>query len=82
VRISFTTLDLAAGVHSVRVARAVKGLTQRDLEELAGLPRTTVSHVESGRRTLSRRGAERVASVLDTDASELREEARSALLVP
>ncbi len=66
---SFMTLEPAAGVHPVRIARAIRGLTQRELEERAGLPRTTLSHVERGRRELSAGGAKRVASVLDADNS-------------
>lgn len=64
---SLTTLEPAAGVHPVRIARAIRGLTQRELEERAGLPRTTLSHVERGRRTLSPGGVERIASVLNVD---------------
>jgi len=76
VTISLTTLVPAGGVHPVRVARAIRGLTQADLEQLAGLPRTTLSHVERGRRTLNPSSASRVAEALNADPDALTGERR------
>lgn len=72
-RITAETLERAAvQPHPVRVARALRGLTQRELERIAGLPATTLSHVEHRRRRLSPASAVRVATVLDADVDALR----------
>lgn len=61
----------APGVSPLRAARMLQGLSQRELEQKADLPRTTISHAEAGRRTPDELQRRRIAAVLDTDAAEL-----------
>lgn len=73
VRITAITLAATDGrTTPLRSARALRGFTQRDLERLADLPATTLSHIECGRRTLSPSAARRVATALDADVEALR----------
>lgn len=60
------------GLHPLRVARALRGLSQRELEQIAGLPHTTLSHVERGRRGLDPVSAHRIAIAIDADVDLLR----------
>ena len=55
----------------LREVREAKGLSQSDLEDLSGLPRTHVSLIENGRSTPSFRVLERWAKALDIELHEL-----------
>jgi transcriptional regulator with XRE-family HTH domain len=60
-----------ADVHPVRAARALRGLSQAELERRAGLPPTTLSKIESGTRRLDPAARVRIAMALDVDAEAL-----------
>jgi transcriptional regulator with XRE-family HTH domain len=60
-----------ADVHPVRAARALRGLSQAELEQKAGLPPTTVSKIENGARRLDPATRVRIAMALDVDAEAL-----------
>jgi transcriptional regulator with XRE-family HTH domain len=51
----------------LRYARLARGLSQRELEQLAGLPATVISHLEGGRRTPDPATAARIAMALGVD---------------
>jgi DNA-binding XRE family transcriptional regulator len=55
----------------LRVYRVARQLTQRDLAELAGTSRETVSHVESGRTRPTLETAERLARALGASLEEV-----------
>jgi transcriptional regulator with XRE-family HTH domain len=61
----------AADVHPVRAARSLRGLSQAELEQRAGLPPTTISKIESGSRRLDPATRVRIAMALDVDADAL-----------
>jgi transcriptional regulator with XRE-family HTH domain len=61
----------APGVHPVRVVRVMKGLSQRELEDAAGLPRTAISHIERGRRVADPSTRARIALALGCAAEDL-----------
>ena len=48
-------------------ARTVKGLTQKQLAELSGIPQRHISEMENSKRNIGKDRAERLARVLDTD---------------
>jgi transcriptional regulator with XRE-family HTH domain len=58
-------------VHPLRVFRAARGLSQEELERRAGLPATTLSHVEAGRRQLDPAARWRVAEALGVRVEEV-----------
>ena len=55
----------------LRELREAKGLSQRDVEDRSGLPRTHISLIENGRSTPSFRVLERWAVALDVELHEL-----------
>lgn len=61
----------AADVHPVRAARALRGLTQRELEKKAGLAKTTVSHIEQGTRQADPATKTRISMALEVDVAAL-----------
>lgn len=72
MRISRAELAPVAGTtHPLRVARTMRGLSQRDVESLAHLPSTTLSHVECGRRGLAPEVQLRIARALNADRDAL-----------
>lgn len=56
---------MTAAASPLRAARIARGLRQSDLEQLAGLPATSVSHFEAGRRRPDAAQLRRIAAVLD-----------------
>jgi transcriptional regulator with XRE-family HTH domain len=60
----------AIGVR-VRVARAARGLTQREVAEGAGIHRTVVGRIESGRVNFGVDCLRRLARALDTTTTVL-----------
>ena len=71
-----TDLDAAMrgarpGISRLRVARTLRGMTQRELEQLAGLPATSLSHIESGRRPADPATRARLALALEMPVDEL-----------
>jgi transcriptional regulator with XRE-family HTH domain len=66
-----------AVAHPVRIARVARGLTQRQLEALAGLPWTTLSRVENRTRQLEPAEQLRVAMALAVNVAELFDDAYS-----
>ena len=60
-----------SGVSRLRVARTLRGMTQHELEQLAGIAPTTVSHYEAGRRVPLPATQERLADALDIAVDEL-----------
>jgi transcriptional regulator with XRE-family HTH domain len=74
------TADVLAGreprVHPVRVARALRGMTQQELERRAGLSPTSVSHIEARRRDPDPATQLRIAMALDADVDALFPESR------
>lgn len=58
--------------------RQLKGLTQRDLAEMAGLEQPTVSKIEQGYDGVTLRTLNRIADALDISLLELLGEDRSA----
>jgi transcriptional regulator with XRE-family HTH domain len=71
--VNLTPILRAAGadVSSLRLARVLRGMSQRELERRAGLPATTVSHFEAGRRIADPATRARLALALDVDADVL-----------
>ncbi len=59
------------GVSRLRVARTLRGMSQREVEQLAGLPKTSLSHIESGRRPADPATRARLALALDMPVEEL-----------
>lgn len=59
------------GVSRLRVARTLRGMSQRELEQRAGLPATTVSHIESGRRRADPAAQARLALALEMTVADL-----------
>lgn len=55
----------------LRQLRLAAGLTQSELEDRAGLPRTAVSQIESGHRGASLRKAAEIAEALGVGVDEL-----------
>jgi len=55
----------------LRDLREAKGLSQTDVEDLTGLPRSYVSRTENGRGTPSIQVLERWAEALDVDLHQL-----------
>ena len=55
----------------LRYARLARGLTQRELEQQAGLSETTVSHFEAGRRLPDSATQWRLAAALGVDVDVL-----------
>lgn len=49
----------------LKKAREAKGMLQRELADLVGLRRQTISHMERGRITPSVKSAKAIARVLD-----------------
>lgn len=48
-------------------ARTTKGLTQKQLADLADIPQRHISEMETGKRNIGKERAIRLAKVLDTD---------------
>jgi transcriptional regulator with XRE-family HTH domain len=57
------------GVSRLRLIRTMRGFTQRELERRAGLPSTTLSHLEAGRRIADPATRLRIALALDADVA-------------
>jgi len=57
--------------NKIRKYRKLKGLTQRDVERRARLPKTTLTRVETGRRTLGVLKLKAVARVLRVSMEDL-----------
>jgi transcriptional regulator with XRE-family HTH domain len=55
----------------LRELREAKGLSQRDVEDRSGLPRSQLSIIENGHSTPSFRVLERWAEALDVELNEL-----------
>lgn len=52
----------------LRGGRTKEGLTQQQLSELTGIPRTHISDMERGRRPIGKQTAKKLASALKLDA--------------
>jgi transcriptional regulator with XRE-family HTH domain len=65
------TKEARVAVHPLRLARVARGISQRELERLAGLPATSLSHVEAGRRQLDPAAQWRIAEALKVDHDEV-----------
>jgi transcriptional regulator with XRE-family HTH domain len=61
----------AAAVHPVRAARALRGLSQRDVEARAGLPATALSRIEAGSGVPDPVVQQRLAMALGVDVDVL-----------
>lgn len=59
------------GVSTLKLARTVAGLSQREVERRAGLPATQLSHLEAGRRTADPATRFRLALALDADVNAI-----------
>jgi transcriptional regulator with XRE-family HTH domain len=51
----------------LKLIRTLRGLSQKELEQRAGLPATTLSHIEAGRRIPDPATRARLALALDAD---------------
>ncbi|MBW4057146.1 MAG: helix-turn-helix transcriptional regulator [Proteobacteria bacterium] len=58
--------DSIAGV-CLQSARTTKGLTQKQLADLTGIPQRHISEMEHSKRNIGKERAIRLANVLDTD---------------
>ena len=58
-------------VRPLRLARILRGLSQSDVEDAAGLPPTVLSKLETGTRTADPATRERLAMALDVPAAVL-----------
>jgi transcriptional regulator with XRE-family HTH domain len=58
-------------VHPIRIARAIRGLTQRDIEREAGLPKTVLSRIERGHWQPDPATQLRIAMALEEDVNDL-----------
>jgi transcriptional regulator with XRE-family HTH domain len=63
----------------VRILRAQRLMTQLDLGEKSGLHHQTISHMERGKKMVSRRVIEQVARALKVDVETLLDPNESAL---
>lgn len=59
---------------SLKVARVIKGLTQRDLAELVGVSVATINRIETGKQILKIDMLNKLANVLEIPVNELLEE--------
>ena len=59
-------LDLKVIAMNVRIARAKKNYSLRELSALAGVGITTLSFIENARKTVRLSTLEKIANVLDT----------------
>lgn len=66
-----SVLERRVSAHPLRMARVALGVSQRDLERAAGLPATSVSHIEARRRVPTPAVRERLAMALDVDVDKL-----------
>ena len=55
----------------VKEARAKTGFTQEELAKKAGLHRTYIAGIETGRRNISVKNLEKIAKALDVKTSDL-----------
>lgn len=53
---------------ALRGGRTKEGLTQKQLSELTGIPRTHISDMERGRRPIGKQTARKLAEALKVDA--------------
>lgn len=63
--------NAAERINRLRLARMAKGLSQRELELRAGLPKTTCSHFEAGRRIPDAGQRLRIAMALECQTADL-----------
>jgi transcriptional regulator with XRE-family HTH domain len=69
--------------HNLRYLRAKKGLSQQQLAELAEIPRTTLTHMESGQGNPSLTNLVKIAAALGLGVEELLSRPRSeCVLIP
>ena len=64
-------LPISGSLSALRYARLVRGLSQRELEQRAGVPPTQLSHFETGRRRPDPVTQYRLADALDVDVRVL-----------
>jgi DNA-binding XRE family transcriptional regulator len=59
--------DASISAICLQSARTTKGLTQKQLADLADIPQRHISEMENGKRNIGKERAARLAQVLDVD---------------